>query len=106
MSGKKVKECRRWPRLSLAIPVFVRGLDQERREFLEFGSILNVSAGGVLLAIRKRLWRNSRIWLEMPVGIGVEVREHIQRRLRARVLRISLTEGGYLYAAQFYSPLK
>src|SRR5713101_5237186 len=47
------KERRHWARLSLAIPVFVRGINGQGREFLEFSTLLNESAGGVLLAMRK-----------------------------------------------------
>src|SRR5712664_2373220 len=59
-------ERRHWARLSLAIPVFVRGINGQGREFLEFSTLLNESAGGVLLAMRKplRLW--SRVSLEIP----------------------------------------
>src|SRR5713101_9205717 len=46
-------ERRHWARLSLAIPVFVRGINGQGREFLEFSTLLNESAGGVLLAMRK-----------------------------------------------------
>ena len=45
-------ERRRWPRLPLAIPVFVRGCDLEGNEFIEFNVMLNESAGGALVAIR------------------------------------------------------
>ncbi len=48
-------ERRHWARLSLAIPVFVRGINGQGREFLEFSTLLNESAGGVLLAMRKPL---------------------------------------------------
>src|SRR5438132_9287892 len=41
-----VPERRRWARLSLAIPVFVRGINGQGREFLEFCTLLNESAGG------------------------------------------------------------
>ena|SRR5437870_5831567 len=56
-----VPERRRWVRLSLAIPVFVRGVNGQGKEFLEFCTLLNESAGGALLAMRKPLRRRSRI---------------------------------------------
>src|SRR5437870_7447179 len=59
-------ERRRWSRLPLAIPAFIRGVNGQGREFLEFGTLLNESAGGVLLAIRKPLRRWSRVTLEIP----------------------------------------
>jgi len=42
-------ERRSWPRLPLAIPVFVRSRDEKGKEFLEFATALNVSAGGALI---------------------------------------------------------
>jgi len=45
---KLVKERRKWPRLSLAIPVFVRSRDERGKDLLEFATALNVSAGGFL----------------------------------------------------------
>jgi len=83
------RERRRWARLSLAIPVFVRGINGQGREFLEFCTLLNESAGGALLAIRRPLRRRSRISLEMPsapILRNVKLRQTM-RRLRARVVR-------------------
>jgi PilZ domain-containing protein len=101
------KERRHWARLSLAIPVFVRGINGQGREFLEFSTLLNESAGGVLLAMRKplRLW--SRVSLEIPCAQilkSVNVRRAV-RMLRARVIRITYAEGWNLCGLQFARPL-
>ena len=53
--GKTGNERRKWARLPLAIPVFVRSRDGKGKEFLEFATALNVSAGGMLVAIRRIL---------------------------------------------------
>ena len=45
---KRVKpeaERRKWPRLPIAIPVFVRSRDEKGKELLEFATALNISAG-------------------------------------------------------------
>ena len=56
MNGAKAgNERRKWARLPLAIPVFVRSRDGKGKEFLEFATALNVSAGGMLVAIRRAL---------------------------------------------------
>src|SRR5947199_4110183 len=57
-------ERRRWARLSLAIPVFVRGINGQGREFLEFCTLLNESAGGALLAIRRPLQTRGELLAE------------------------------------------
>jgi len=102
-----VPERRRWARLSLAIPVFVRGVNGQGKEFLEFCTLLNESAGGALLAIRKPLRRRSRISLEMPsapVLKNMKFRRTI-RMLRARVIRITPIDGWNLCGLQFARPL-
>src|SRR3989442_15379345 len=63
-AAQRRSERRRWPRLFLAIPAFVRGVNGQGREFLEFSTLLNESAGGVLLAIRKPLRRRARVSLD------------------------------------------
>src|SRR6266699_5598435 len=101
------EERRRWVRLSLAIPVFVRGVDGQGKEFIEFCTLLNESAGGALLAIRKPLRRRSRVSLEMPsapVLKNVKFRQTI-RMLRARVIRITHVDGWNLCGLQFARPL-
>ena|SRR5690348_5384082 len=101
------KERRHWARLSLAIPVFVRGINGQGREFLEFSTLLNESAGGVLLAMRKplRLW--SRVSLEIPCSqlLKSEKLRRVVRRLRVRVIRITYVEGWNLCGLQFARPL-
>src|SRR5213593_666064 len=102
-----VPERRRWARLSLAIPVFVRGVNGQGREFLEFCTLLNESAGGVLLAIRKPLRRRSRVSLEIPSApLLKDVKlPRAARMLRARVVRITYGEGWNLCGLQFVRPL-
>lgn len=101
------KERRHWPRLSLAIPVFVRGSNRQGTEFLEFSTLLNESAGGGLLAIRKPLRLSSRVSLEIPSSQnpkGVTSRGAV-RMLRARVIRITYVAGWNLCGLQFARPL-
>jgi|SRR6266700_1945829 len=101
------EERRRWVRLSLAIPVFVRGVDGQGREFIEFCTLLNESAGGALLAIRKPLRRRSRVSLEMPLApVLKNVRlRRTKRMLRARVVRSMAIDGWNLCGLQFARPL-
>ena len=54
------------PGLPLAIPVFVRSRDAKGKEFLEFATALNVSAGGMLVAMRRALPAIAQIRLEIP----------------------------------------
>src|SRR5438046_9906481 len=82
-------ERRRWSRLPLAIPAFIRGVNGQGREFLEFGTLLNESAGGVLLAIRKPLRRWSREALEIPFAPLIK---HLKFARAMRMLRASVID--------------
>src|SRR2546422_9690697 len=59
-------ERRKWIRLPLAIPMFVRSRDEKGKEFLEFATALNVSAGGALVAVRRSLPLSAQVSLEIP----------------------------------------
>ena len=92
----------------MAIPVFVRGVDQRGKEFLEFTTALNVSKGGVLLAIRQDLPRSSRVSLEIPSAPlpQLAVSPHFVRTLQARLVRLAASNGCYLWGLKFTRPLK
>lgn len=100
-------ERRKNERVPLAVPVFVRGKDSEGKEFLEFATALNVSAGGALLATRRFLPPFSSIALEVPAAPlpRVSVLPRAVRRLRARLLRVTVVNGYQLWGLKFTSPL-
>jgi len=100
-------ERRKWPRLPLAIPVFVRSREEKGKEFLEFATALNVSAGGALVAVRRLLPLAAQVLLEIPSApvAATTALPKASRTLRARALRISHAEGYYLVAMKFSHPL-
>ncbi|HZU45529.1 MAG TPA: PilZ domain-containing protein [Terriglobales bacterium] len=101
------KERRKWQRLPLAIPVFVRGKNQEGKEFLEFSTALNISAGGALVAVRRSLNPSSSISLEIPSAplASTAGLPRAARTLRARMVRITHSEGYHLLGLKFSKPL-
>lgn len=98
---------RRHQRLPLSIPVFVRGVDQEGKEFLEFATALNISAGGILLATRRNLPKSSNLSLEIPVAPMPTTTATTQsvRSLKARLVRITHGDRCHLAGLRFYKPL-
>jgi c-di-GMP-binding flagellar brake protein YcgR len=100
-------ERRRWPRLPLAIPVFVRSRGEADKELLEFATALNVSAGGMLLAVRRSIQPTAQVSLEIPSAPLTVMASlpKVERALRARVLRIQHREGYNLLALKFSRPL-
>jgi hypothetical protein len=104
----QVGERRRWPRLPLAIPVFVRSqADEADKEFLEFATALNVSAGGMLIAVRHSIPSSAPVSLEIPSAplAALATLPPVARNLRARVLRMQHGEGYNLVALKFSRPL-
>jgi len=100
-------ERRKNERVPLAVPVFVRGKDAEGKEFLEFATALNISGGGALLATRRLLPRFTTIALEVPSAPMPRTRvlPRAVRRLRARLLRVTVVDGYQLWGLKFSSSL-
>lgn len=100
-------ERRKWARLPLAIPVFVRSRDAKGKEFLEFATALNVSAGGMLVAIRRVLPAIAQIRLEIPSApvASLALLPKASRALRAKALRTTPAQGYYLLGLKFARPL-
>jgi len=100
-------ERRRWPRLPLAIPVFVRSQTEAEQEFLEFATALNVSAGGMLVAVRRSIPSVAQVGLEIPSAPLAAMAElpSVIRNLRAKVLRMQRGEGYNLVGLKFSKPL-
>ena len=108
MKAKKtVAERRQWPRLPLAIPVFVRTQDEEGKELLEFATGLNVSAGGMLVAVRRAPASLAKVLLEIPSAplAALASLPKVSRNLRAKAVRASHAAGYYLLGLKFSKPL-
>ena len=105
--SKLASDRRQWQRVPVGIPIFVRGLDQQGKHFLEFTCALNISAGGALVATRQNLLRRSRVSLEIPspplprVGLFRQSR----RNLQARLVRLAHSNGCHVWGLQFTRPL-
>jgi PilZ domain len=101
------KERRKWPRLPLAIPVFVRSRDEKGKDFLEFATALNISAGGALVAVRRSLPRTAQVLLEIPSAplAAANNLPRAARTMRARTVRIQSAEGYHLLGLKFSRPL-
>jgi len=108
MNGVRSRgERRKWARLPLAIPVFVRSRDEKGKDFLEFATSLNVSAGGMLVAIRRTLPPIAQIRLEIPSApvAAMALMPRAARTLNAKTLRTTPADGYYLLGLKFIRPL-
>ncbi len=99
-----VSERRRWQRLVLAIPVFVRGVDERGQPFLEFATALNISAGGALLVLRHSLPPKSSVGVEVPASPAAD--QLVARRsLDGEIVRVQNAIGWSACATRFVLPL-
>ena len=108
MNGARSRtERRKWARLPLAIPVFVRSRDEKGKEFLEFATSLNISGGGALVAVRRPLPLSSQVLLEIPSAplMASSSLPKASRTLRARTVRITHAEGYTLVGLRFVNPV-
>jgi len=98
---------RKWSRLPLAIPVFVRNQPGEGGDWSEFASAIDVSAGGMLVASRRSREVSSQILLEIPVAplAGMAQLPATSRSFRGKVVRSAAAGGYHLLAVKFLSPL-
>lgn len=94
-------------RLPLAVPLFLRGVDKNGKEFMDFTLAANVSAGGALVATRRALPASSKLSIEIPTAPLPELIRALQsvRTLKGRVVR-TFNKGAYnLCALRFTRPL-
>lgn len=100
-------ERRRWQRVKLAFPVFVRGTNERQEEVLELAAALNISAGGVLLTTRQHLSKSSPVILQTPRPAPVDspVFESCVSVIEGRIVRVMPSFGCYINAIEFSWPL-
>ena len=100
-------ERRKWERLPLAIPVFLRNHPGESGGSVEFASARDVSGGGMLVVSRRSRSVSSRILLEIPVAPldGMAEVPAAARCFDGIILRSQAADGYHLLAVQFSSPL-
>lgn len=104
MTRKKLsQERRKWQRLPLAIPLFIRCRDEDGKDVLEFATALNVSASGMLLAVRRMLPASTQYLLEIPSALipDTNILPEASRRLRARPVRVVHAKDYHLVGIKF-----
>lgn len=98
---------RRWERLPVAIPVFLRVANPDGSEVVEFATALNISAGGALVAVRRPFPDSSKIALEIPsapIPQTYDLPDSV-RNLKARLVRVTHAERCHLLGLKFSRPL-
>jgi PilZ domain len=101
------KKMRKWTRLQLAIPVFVRTHDTNEADSLEFATAINISAGGALVAVRRSLPKSTAVSLEIPSApIGAKNgMPNSPQVIRAKTVWVSHLDDYHLMGLKFARPL-
>jgi PilZ domain-containing protein len=100
-------EKRRYQRVALPVPVFVRGTDELGKEFLEFSTALNISRGGALLATRRYLAPSAVISLQIPPPPfpSQSLPQPVVGNLEAKVVQVRPANRYHLSGLSFTHPL-
>jgi hypothetical protein len=100
---KLSQERRKWQRLPLAVPLFIRCRDENGKDVLEFATALNVSAGGMLVAIRRMLPTSGQYSLEIPSALipDANILPEASHRLKARPVRVVHAKNYHLVGIRF-----
>jgi hypothetical protein len=105
-SVKDNGESRRWPRLPISFPVFARGVDVDGREFKELATAYNISAGGMLVAVSRRLVPVLRLRLDIPAPPHLpDTRLGAVREVEAQIIRVEQRRRHKLLGLKFEQPL-
>jgi hypothetical protein len=101
------KEERKWARLQLAIPVFIRTRDGSGRDSLEFATAINISAGGALVVVRRSLSQSAPVSLEIPSApIGpADGLKTSSRIMQAKAVWVKHLDDYHLLGLKFARPL-
>jgi hypothetical protein len=100
-------ERRRFPRIRLQVPMFIRGTDAYGDEFLDLGKTLDISALGAFLATPRSLYNDEILSLTIPAppspnsGLVPAATPPIQ----ARVRRQQSAGDANLVGVEFLRPL-
>ena len=101
------KEERKWPRLQLAIPVFIRTRDRNDKDSLEFATAVNISPGGALVVVRRSLPKSALVSLEIPsapIGPANSLRTS-SRIMQAKAVWVAHLDDYHLLGLKFARPL-
>lgn len=98
---------RKWERIPLPIPLFVRGKDLNGEEFLDLTVAQNIGAGGLVFASNRLLSRSARLTLHIPSVPWLRKLSSARHAdpLKGHVIRVTDARDVKLYAFQFNRPL-
>ncbi len=100
-------ERRRFPRMRLQVPLFLKGRDSAGEDFLELTKTLDISAAGASVASPRLLRVSAMVSLTVPAppSPGSGVAGTTNAPIQARVRRLQNAGEIYLVGLEFIKPL-
>jgi PilZ domain-containing protein len=100
-------DLRAWDRVPMCVPLFIRGVDERGKSFLDLATAVNVSIGGALVAVRRHAAVEAKITLELPASPIAEFEEltGAARQMAGAIVRIDTGSRFHLWAVRFDQPL-
>jgi hypothetical protein len=101
------QEKRRFPRIRLQVPLFIRGKDAQGEQFLELAKALDISALGALVTCPKALSSGDFVTLTIPAPsiTSSALIPNGMPPIQARVRRQQEAGDIYLVGVEFIKPL-
>lgn len=101
------QEKRRFPRIRLQVPLFIRGKDAQGEQFLELAKALDISALGALVTCPKALSLGDFVTLTIPAPsiTSSALIPNGMPPIQARVRRQQEAGDIYLVGVEFIKPL-
>ena len=101
------KDQRKWARLKLAIPVFLRSSSGDGKDSLEFATAINISPGGALVIARRSLSKSAWVSLEIPSApiAPVQGLPRASRAMRAKAVWVRHLDDYHLLGLKFARPI-
>lgn len=98
---------RKWERLPIPVPVFLRSKNERGEDIVEFATAANISGGGAMIVSRRYFPLGARIVMEIPSApiLLPPLLSNSKRTLSAELIRINHLDRYCLLALKFARPL-
>lgn len=93
--------------MQLAIPVFIRTMDGNGKDSLEFATAVNISPGGALVVVRRSIPKSTTVSVEIPSAPLGPVRglKAPAKVLLAKAIWVSHMDDHHLLGLKFSRPI-
>lgn len=105
--GGKVTERRRFHRIRLQIPLFIRGTDASGNEFVELAKTLDISCSGARIVSPRSLQSQETVYLTVPAPLprSTKFGECGTGPISARIRRVERSDEMEVASVEFARPL-